>query len=305
MAITRPGTYYDLDEEEYHADPVPGGSLSSTGVRRIMKAPAKFRYYQLHPEPPRKELEIGSAAHAKVLGVGSPFEVVCDAEGVPFDAWRSKDAKARVRAIRDAGRIPVKPDEAELVDAMAEAVLANVDARALLESPGAEEVSLFGIDDATGVWKRGRVDFLGEPDTEGWVPVVDYKTTKDAHPAEIEKALFNYGYYQQAPWYLDLAHEVGPYGPGVHPVFAFIFQEKEPPYLCTVAAPEPDAIEWGRIRNRKAIDRYRQCVEADEWPGYAETIVRIGLPRWAAYQLDAEYRAGLYTTTEDREDTIV
>jgi len=36
--IRRPGLY-DLPEHIYHADPVPGGSLSSTGARRLLGEP--------------------------------------------------------------------------------------------------------------------------------------------------------------------------------------------------------------------------------------------------------------------------
>ena len=53
MTITEPGVY-EMPAEEYHADPVEGGSLSSTGARRLLEmAPARWRYEQAHPSPPR------------------------------------------------------------------------------------------------------------------------------------------------------------------------------------------------------------------------------------------------------------
>src|SRR5690554_8211709 len=66
--IRRPGLY-DLPEHIYHADPVPGGSLSSTGARRLLERSALFRYEQDHPPAPRPQLELGTAAYNLVLSV--------------------------------------------------------------------------------------------------------------------------------------------------------------------------------------------------------------------------------------------
>jgi hypothetical protein len=42
--ITKPGIYPGVPDEVYHADPVEGGSLSSTGARKILDCPAKFKW---------------------------------------------------------------------------------------------------------------------------------------------------------------------------------------------------------------------------------------------------------------------
>jgi hypothetical protein len=83
----------------------------------------------------------------------------------------------------------------------------------------------------------------------------------------------------QAAWYLDLARDLG------HPAeaFAFIVQEKEPPYLVTVVELDEPAIDRGRWLNSEALQRFRDCTEADLWPGYItdDQIARVSLPRWA------------------------
>lgn len=294
VIITAPGSYFDLAEEDYHADPVPCGSLSSSGARKLLPpgCPAVYREHQQHPPPPQKELEIGAAAHAKVLGSGAPHQVVCDAEGEPYEKWQSRAAKDAVAAVRKAGRIPVHPPEAALIDAMAEALLRDPDARALLEAPGHTEVSLFDVQPHMEVWKRGRLDYLSDPYPDGLIVVGDYKTAARIDQYSIEKAMFDRGYFMQAPWYLDLAAAVAPgAAPGVAVVFAFIFQMKDPPYLCTVAQPRPEVVEWGRARNWRALQVYRRCVQRDDWPGYTDHIVQVGLPRWAEYQLQDESAA--------------
>src|SRR5690606_36787791 len=67
--IRRPGLY-DLPEHIYHADPVPGGSLPSTGAWLLLECPARFRYEHAHPPVPRPHVDFGTAAHKLVLGVG-------------------------------------------------------------------------------------------------------------------------------------------------------------------------------------------------------------------------------------------
>ncbi|MGW9447058.1 hypothetical protein, partial [Bacillus mobilis] len=49
-AITRPGVYDGIPEAVYHRDPVPGGSLSSSGARKLLapSCPALFKYDQEH-----------------------------------------------------------------------------------------------------------------------------------------------------------------------------------------------------------------------------------------------------------------
>ena len=71
-SITRPGVYDNIPEAVYHRDPVPGGSLSSSGARKLLapSCPALFRHEQTHPQPHKKTFDLGSAAHELVLGEG-------------------------------------------------------------------------------------------------------------------------------------------------------------------------------------------------------------------------------------------
>ena len=88
----------------------------------------------------------------------------------------------------------------------------------------------------------------------------------------------------QAPFYCDGAAAIGlhPY-----PDFLFVFVESAPPHLITVVQLTDDAMDAGRTLNRQAIERYRDCTEADVWPGYSEhPIELIDLPPWAYRQLE-------------------
>lgn len=275
LVIDQPGVY-DIPEHVYHADPVPGGSLSSTGARKLLppSCPARFAYERDNSPPPKAEFDLGRAAHLLVLGTG-PEIVVVDAE-----EWRTKAVKDEVAAIRAAGAVPLRPSEMEQVQAMAASLRQHPVAAALLDpSTGDPEQSLFWIDQ-TGVWCRARLDFLRNR-APGRVIIPDYKTSTSASLEAIQRAIASYGYHQQAAWYLD---GVKALGIADDPAFVFIVQEKTAPYLVTVVQLDPVAERIGRRLNRQAIDIYRQCVATGRWPGYADDIQLVSLPAWVERQ---------------------
>jgi hypothetical protein len=273
MEITEPGVY-EIDADAYHADPVPGGSLSSTGARRLLppSCPALFHYEREHGGGPRRpEFDIGTAAHRLVLGVG-PALVRVDAKD-----WRTKKAREQRDEAHEQGAVPLLAADHAHVHGMAEALYADALARVLLNPDrGRSEQAIFWEDPETGVWRRALIDRL---DTGGSpLTIVDYKTTVSADPDSIRKSVHRYGYHQQAVWYLDAATSIG------YPddtTFKFIFQEKTPPYVVTVVELASSALRVGAVRNRRAIEIYRDCEAAGVWPGHATDIEVISLPAWA------------------------
>lgn len=282
VVIDRPGVYDDIPADVYHADPVPGGSLSSSGARRILPpgCPARFRYERDNPAAPKSTFDIGHAAHRLVLGVGPELEVV------PGARWDTNAAKAAVAAARERGAIPLKQADYDRVQAMATALREHPLAAALLHPAGKAEQSLFWQDPETGVWCRARIDWLPYftarrlPDGQfsNRLVIPDYKTCVSAAPDDLEKAIYQHGYHQQADFYLRAIRVLYPHL--VPPQFVFIFQEKEPPHLVTVAQPDPAALRIGAHLNREALHLYRECVQSGRWPGYTDDVALISLPGW-------------------------
>ncbi|PZF98520.1 PD-(D/E)XK nuclease-like domain-containing protein [Micromonospora deserti] len=272
FVVERPGIYLGVPDDVYHADPVPGGSLSSTGARDLLppSCPAKFRHKRDNPQPPKKEFDLGHAAHHLVLGTG-PKLVVVDRP-----RWDTNEVKAQVKAIRDAGDIPLKPADMDRVEAMAEKLREHPEASALLRpGTGQPEVSLFWIDPETRVKCRARIDFL--PDAPGGdrLIVPDYKTCTTAEPEALQKVISDRGYHRQGDWYEGGLRALGRHP---NPQMVFIFQEKEPPYVVTVAQPDPTARRIAAHLNREARHVYRSCVESGRWPGYTDDVALISLP---------------------------
>lgn len=290
--ITEPGLY-DLTEAEYHADMVVGGSLSSTGARRLITAtPAHFAYEREHGRPDTDAFRFGRAAHTEVLGSG-PEVVVVAGTGKDPNSWATNDAKAALIAAQEAGQTPVKPKERAVLDAMAEAIDAHPIAGPLLAREGLPEQSFIARDPESGVMCRVRIDWLPEVSGGRWL-AVDYKTCGDASPTGFAESMGKYGYHQQAAFYSDALLWLGLCD---DVQFVFVAQEKEPPYLVSVHPVGPRALEWGRLLNRKARDIYRDCTARGEWPGYPLEPEPLELSHWHERRL--EYADDLYLTSGD------
>ncbi|MFI8962105.1 PD-(D/E)XK nuclease-like domain-containing protein [Streptomyces sp. NPDC053493] len=258
---------YDIPAEQYHRDPIPGGSLSSTGIRRLTDCPARFKYFLDNPEPYKPAYEFGTSAHTVVLGDGPELVVVNAVR------WDTKEVKAKVAAIRAAGNVPLKPEARKRIDDMAEVLSQHSEASELLTpGSGIAEQSAFWPDEH-GTWHRARFDWLREED------IVDYKTARSVHPEAIQKAVYQHGYFQQDPHYRRVAIELGLIPP--HGTFKFVMQEKEPPYLVQVVELDFPARAIGAEYNARAAHTYRLCQATGEWPAYSSTTLHISLPPWA------------------------
>lgn len=278
LIVTEPGLYPDMPEDVYHADPVPAGSLSSTGSRKLLppSCPAKFRHWLDYGQAPKDAFDLGKAAHLKVLGTGADLAIV------EAPDWRTKAAKEAKAAAYAAGKTPILEADHERVTDMAAAVRRHPIAGPLLgPDSGQAEVSAFWTDPATGVWCRARYDMLRHPSPGRRRLVVDYKTTQCADPETIRRTVSSYGYAQQGAQYIDGAVQLGL---ADDPAFVLVFQETEAPHLITVVQLDPVALRIGRDLNQQARGIYAECVRTGEWPGYSSDIELIALPAWVERQ---------------------
>ena len=264
--VIEPGWHRDLDETTYHRDP---DSLSASGMKLLLKAPALYRWQQDNPPEPKDHFDVGTACHSKVLGTGAPV-VVIDADSKRGKAWSEPADAARAE-----GKVPLLRKDAEAVDRMAEAVLAHPVARKVLTG-GDSELSAFWHDPEYNVTRRARFDHLNG------VIAGDLKTTVSADPKRLPKTVVDYGYDVQYAQYADVAA-----GLGVElAAMAFVFVEKEPPHLVVVA--ELDAAFYARGRDlcRVALERFRDCRESGIWPGYVDEFTTLNPPRWATNPME-------------------
>lgn len=265
------GVVYDLPENAYFASP----ALSSTQVKWLIDCPARYRFNLLNPPPPKDEFNLGSALHTKVLGTGWDVEVL------PFDAYTTRAAKQARDEAYASGRVPLLMKQKVMVDAMAESILADADARDHLEH-GKPEVSVFATDPDTRIDMRCRFDWLDEDENVA----VDLKTTAGMCTIEgFSDAVARWGYDVSQGHYLDTME----LATGDRPRMRYIVVEKTAPYFTAVLKLSSDEMKMGVIEARSARARLRACLNADIWPDRPTGIQTTRAPMWRIYQYQDRY----------------
>jgi hypothetical protein len=260
------GVHLDIPEPEYHA--LPG--LSSTGIKKMLDAPAVFEQYQREGEKPRTVFDVGSAAHAKILGVGAGVIAYPDEHLTPSGNVSTKKAVTEWAAEqRTAGLIPVAPDQIAAVDAMAEAVLDHTDARILL-THGQPEVSIIWDDPETGARCRGRIDYVRDNGL-----LVDLKTADGARPWNWAYKAEDHGYFEQRVHYGN-GWEVLT---GSAARFLTVVVDKKQPHLVFVAEYDEPTCDKAAENVQHAIDAYAKGIASGDWPRLPDGIHRITATR--------------------------
>lgn len=284
--VDDPGMYADIPEADYHGD---RGSLSQSGAKKLLppSCPAIFHYERENPPATKKHFDEGHAAHALVLGAGDPIVEIPDELLSSAGATNTKAAKEFIAEARANGNTPLKSDSYRTVHAMADALRAHPLATTLF-SAGRPEVSAYWEDDETGVTRRCRFDWLPDSIPGRRLVVPDYKTTTDANPNKFAKSAADYGYYMQAPWYLDALAALDV---DYDAAFVFVAQSKTPPYLVSVVQLDHDALTLGHRLNRLALEIYADCESSGVWPGYGDDVHYVALPSWLHHQQEEMLRS--------------
>lgn len=253
-----------IPEAEYHSDTT---TLSSTGAKRIIDCPARFKWERDNGRVDKKAYDDGHAVHELVLGIGQGI-VKVDA-----DSWRTNAAKEQRDEIRANGQTPMLAGEYDEMVRIADAVMDHPIAGPIF-SEGDPERSIYWTDEETGVNCRGRLDWLRTN------AIVDLKTTTEggARTETFTRNVISYGYDMQADWYQDGYEQAG----GQNLPYLWVVVEKVRPYVVSVFQASAESLARGRERNREARQRYRDCIESGVWPGYTTDIEPIYPPRWAS-----------------------
>lgn len=270
-----PGFYpaEELSNERYHAGP----GVSNSGLKLIGdKTP--FHFWGRYLAPNRRQFTstaamfVGTAFHAASLEPDK-FE----AEYVVAD-FKDRRAASYKKWAEDQTKHILMRHEMDNVRGMRRSLFSHPVAGGLLRGGGDFEFSAYAVDPETGVLVRARADFMSE---SGWI--VDLKKTQDASPAGCRKAIENYGYYQQDPFYIDVFEEAG--GEPIQG-FIFVFVEEEFPHAVNVVYLSEEDRQRGRRIYRNNLRLYAHCLERNEWPGYGTQASELELSVWARRRID-------------------
>lgn len=275
MRIETPGVYA-ITPAQYHADPIPGGSLSSSIARTLLSQSPGHARWQMDNPRESKAFDIGRAAHRSLLGKGDDFAVCPDELLASNGAMSTKAAKEWAEEMRARGITPIKADEAEAVAAMAAAAREHLSLCGLTLDPAHSEVAAFGK--VEEVWCRALID--NAPDGADWL--LDAKTTTDASPEACIRSVTAYGYDVQAAHYL----ETWKAATGEDRRFLFLFVEKEAPHGCSLVelySDPTDPADWmvsAREKTAEARAIWTECRATGHWPMYPAGVALLGAPAW-------------------------
>jgi PDDEXK-like domain of unknown function (DUF3799) len=283
LQVSKPGIYDSMPQAIYHADPVPGGSLTRSGAKLLLppSCPAKYDFALKHPASRKDTLafDLGHAAHHMVLGIG-PELVDVGGDDLRVTATKLRHDEARAR-----GATPLRSRDFDRVMAMAAALRAHPEAAALLDPRKGrpeqaivwtETVQWKGADEQmheTEIWRRCMIDWLPDAPAYGRLIVPDYKTADSADQQTWAHGAGKYAYHMQAAWIIEGLQRLL----GIEVRIVFILQEKDPPYLPSIAQLSDADVQAGLERNWAALEVFAECRRTDLWPGYP-TFETVTIP---------------------------
>jgi hypothetical protein len=275
--IAVPGLY-TISAEEYHADPCPQPSLSSSIIKVLCSGSpwhAWAAHPRLNPEFVREQKEIfdlGTVAHALML---QGIEHACV---LKFDDWKKAEARHARDEARASGLIPILQKHWDRVQAMVEAgkrqIAAHKEAsEAFVVGSGVPEATLVWTDDH-GVHCKARLDWLRHDRQR----IFDYKATgATADPEKLSKYATSQGWDIQAAFYLR-----GLKALGSDADFLFVAQEDYPPYALAVLGLTDETLIVGAKKVQYGIDLFAKCLSSNEWPGYPRHVSAVPFDMWDA-----------------------
>lgn len=247
------------DRKEYRAFP----AFNQSAAKHILTSPAHYQAYINTPQEETKALRFGTFVHSAVLEPHTLNDLYATAPDVDKRTKQGKEDWAAF-ATANAGKTILDAEESAIGHLVASS------ARHALKTHGVEF-------DATEVMYH--VDYCGVPlkaaiDGVSGDYLWDIKTTDDASPSGMLKAIRNYRYNLQAYWY-RLVYELAT---GRRPLgFRFLFIEKEAPFACSVCEVGPELMSWAIADFEKAVNLYKECSASGVWPSYPEEIQVIDI----------------------------
>ena len=239
-------------------------ALNYSGSKELLKSPAHYQAYLHKEREETKALRMGSLIHCAVLQPELLNAKFITAPEVDRRTKEGKEAYAAFQTSLQPGMTVVSAEES------AECHLIAAAAKHTLERLGVtfDATELMFTTDYNGVQLKCAID--GVAGDYLW----DLKTTEDASPSGILKAIRSYRYNLQAYFYrlcFESAFERRMLG------FRFLFIEKQPPYATAVVEIGPELMSYAVADFEKALQTYRECTTLNEWPAYSDEVQVIDI----------------------------
>lgn len=297
--ITEPGLY-QMSLERHHNQPCDGVSVTSGILRKMeMATPADvWAFHALNPDrwekPETDALRMGRAMASFVEG--GTGAVLRDFLLLPYDRPRrpttaqiraydegraSSTARASVEFWRNVSlddRPILKQEELDLIEAMGKVLASDPAASAVMA--GMPEVTLAYYDEPTDLWILSRPDVM----TLDGV-AVDYKKMATQggafHAGLVDQRITAHGYDMQGALFCEGFQALT----GEWPAFGIVAQWDQPPHHVILRDIPDEDLRIGAWRNRRAMRRFRECLDSGNWPGPGEHVGSYHRPDWQREKL--------------------
>jgi hypothetical protein len=282
--------HINMPMDEYLAMPAVSASLLKTLINQC----PYVAWYQswMNPNPPRKRetdaTDTGSIAHGILLegtesgvAVFDPADYPNKTGGGTAHGWTNNAIKEARDVARAEGKIPVLKSDMHEIRTMVGAARQFLD-RLKVRQPhvwqmfqpdgGDSEVTMTWND--CGIPCRIRADRISKDRSI----IVDYKTGGTTASPDIwgKSQMVRMGYYVSAAFYQRGVQAVH----GVTPVYLWLVQEQEAPYLCSLVGLDNHAAALGAEKIDYALKEWSRCADSDDWPMYPADICYPEMPAW-------------------------
>jgi hypothetical protein len=292
--ISEPGIYKKIPMDAYHGQLTVSPSISSSGLRTIeQKSPLHyFATSYLNPDRPEEDeaesaaMIMGRAVHTLLLGEeGFRDQYVTRPEKYEDDngVWKPWSGNANTckewlaDRKREGKTVLLKSQVADIVG-MAERLSENPVAMDLLR--GRIERSIVVKDKATGVWVKSRPDSIPRDHT-----IADLKTCGDASYVGIQRSIMDKGYLQQMALAIACL-EIAGHTPVKEAVLLFV--ETKYPYAFNIKPLDNGDIFTAMRINRRALNTFAECLAANDWPTYEDSLRTWSAPQWWSDRYDKD-----------------
>ncbi|EBZ5928420.1 exonuclease VIII [Salmonella enterica subsp. enterica serovar Weslaco] len=266
----KPGIYFDITNEAYHAGP----GVSKSQLDDIAVCPAFYQWRKAAPVDTEKTkaLDMGTALHCRLL---EPDEFKNRFIIVPEFNRRTtagkEEEKAFLENCANSGKTVMTAEDGRKLELMYGSVMAHPGCRALLEAEGKTESSIYWTDTETGELCRIRPDkFLTNSPL-----ILDVKKVTDM--SRFARHVEEFRYHVQAAMYCEGWKAYS----GETPRFAFLAVSesidcgKYPVHLYIL---EDEHHDIGYSLFRRDLNTYHECKSSNKWGWGFEVIER---PYWA------------------------
>jgi len=285
-----PGVQYFYPVADYHRDPCPEPSLSSTSAKTVINECLHKAWLQ-HPRyggmgtEQDDRMSLGTAAHTLLFERGQGLVEV------KANDWRTNAAKDQRQEILSQGKTPILSKHMQLAADMAQAITDQLAMHHLApvffgeEMTGwskSDEVALFWreVIDGRPIWCRNLLDRLCISKNR-WV-IFDLKTTeRSVAPHGLAAYAAGQGHDIQAAMAVRGLQNLISTPITDRLEFYYVYAETEPPHLVTVGKVSQAMLVLGSKKVAQAMALWSRAQKDNNFPGYPRTSVELLPPPYA------------------------